>query len=73
MAPSAPAADPAAASLTQLMRSFGDRWLISYQPDLRVWSGQRRSPDGRRIRFITAPTPADLTSKLAATETGAPS
>lgn len=57
MAPSTPAADPAAASLTQLMQSFGDRWLIIYQPDLRVWSGERRSPDGRHRRFIAGHAP----------------
>jgi hypothetical protein len=68
-APHAPAAAAARATTTgrQLRQRYGDRWAIGYDPDLRIWSAERRPPDGRR-QFIAGNTPAELAIKLAATE-----
>ena len=53
----------------QLQQAYGDRWDIAFQPDLRVWSAERRSPDGRQRRFMAEHTPAVLADKLAVAET----
>jgi hypothetical protein len=60
---------PGAVTGRELWQEYGDRWDIAFQPDLRVWSAERRSADGRERRFISERTPAVLAGKLAAAET----
>jgi len=67
-----PTAPPASTTSRQLQQAYGDRWDIAFQPDLRIWSAERRSPDGRQRRFIAEHTPAGLAAKLAAAETAHP-
>jgi len=60
---------PASATSRELQQEYGGRWDIAFQQDLRIWSAERRSPDGRQRRFIGEHTPAGLAGKLAAAET----
>jgi len=52
----------------ELQQQYGDRWSIAFEPALRVWSAERRSPDGRHRRFLAEHTPAVLADKLAVAE-----
>ena len=57
---------------TDLLR-FSERWEITAYPGgLGVWSAEHRSEDGRHIRYIVAPTAAELASKLQAAELAGP-
>jgi hypothetical protein len=65
-----PTVGPAPATITDLYQRFADRWKIIYESALAVWSAERRSPDGRQIRFICDPDPAELAVKLQTAEAG---
>jgi hypothetical protein len=49
-----------------LAERFGDRWTITHDPVLHVWTGDRE--DGTERRVIVAYTAAKLTVKLQAAE-----
>jgi hypothetical protein len=61
---------PEPGGITGLHQRFGERWAISYGPDLSVWSAERRSPDGLGLRLICDRDPAALAAKLAVAEAG---
>ena len=61
-------AAPEPASITSLHQRFGERWTISYGPDLAVWSAERRDTSG--LRLICDRHPAALAAKLAVAEAG---
>ena len=61
--------DPASITGDELRHEYGDRWVISFDPDMRAWSAEQRSPDGRQRRYITQHSPAELADRLAAAET----
>jgi len=63
---------PAPVSITELLQRFADHWMIAYEPTLSVWSAERRSTDGRHIRFLYGHSVAALGAKLADVETAAP-
>jgi hypothetical protein len=70
--PSHPAPEPASAiGGTELRERYGDRWRIACEAP-GVWSAERRSPDGRSLRYICAETPAELAAKLATAEVVVP-
>ncbi len=57
---------------TDLLR-FSERWeIIAHPGGLGVWSAEQRSEDGCHIRYIVAPTAAELAEKLQAAETAKP-
>ena len=70
MAQHNPTTGPAPATVSELFQRFGERWTIAYEAAPAVWSAERRSPDGRRRRFICDQNPADLAAKLTAAEAG---
>ena len=70
MATNRPTTEPAPASIAELFQRFADRWKIIYETALSVWSAERRSADGREIRFICDPDPAALAAKLQTAEAG---
>jgi hypothetical protein len=63
-------AAPEPASITSLHQRFGEGWAIAYQPDLEVWSAERRSPDGLWLRLICDRNSGALAAKLAVAEAG---
>lgn len=64
-----PPAEPATAiGGTELRERYGDRWQIACEGPGH-WSAERRSPDGRSLRYICADTPAGLAAKLDTAET----
>lgn len=63
---------PAASGIADLMQQFADRWLIRYEATLGVWSAERRTDEGRHIRFIAAHNPATLAGKIASAEVAEP-
>ncbi len=65
-------AGDAPATITDLLLRFGDRWQLAYQSDLGVWSAERKSPDGRHVRFLAAHDPAELAASLADAEIAEP-
>jgi hypothetical protein len=56
------------ASISGLHQRFGERWTISYGPDLNVWSAERRCASG--LPFMCDRDPAALAAKLAVAEAG---
>lgn len=72
MTPYTPTIGPASASISHLLQRFGGRWLILYEPNLRVWSAERKSPDGRHRRFLAEHSPQALADLLADAETAEP-
>jgi hypothetical protein len=71
MAQHTPTTGPAPASISDLLEQFGGCWQIAYQIDLNVWSAERRSPDGRHVRFVAEHTVGALAARLAGAETEA--
>ncbi len=48
---------------------FRERWSIAVRPAcLRVWTAEHRSDDGRHIRYLVAPSAAELAEKPRAAE-----
>jgi hypothetical protein len=69
--PIRPEPEPATVTGRDLAERFGDRWQIA-QEHRGVWSAERRSTDGRRIRVIIGPSAAELADKLEAAEVCGP-
>lgn len=61
-----------AAAQTALLHRFGSRWDIRRELAVGIFSAERRSLDGRHIRFITAHSAAELAVKLDAAEVAEP-
>jgi hypothetical protein len=54
---------------TDPLAPFSERWAIAARPaGLPVWTAEQVSEDGRHIRYIVAPTAAELAGKLQAAE-----
>jgi hypothetical protein len=53
-----------------LAERFGDRWTITHDPVLHVWTADRE--DGTERRVIVAFTAVELTAKLQAAEQAGP-
>lgn len=68
MASHSPATGLAPAGGSDLRRLFADRWKISYDSSLAVWSAEQRSADGRQIRVICDFSADGLASKLTRAE-----
>jgi len=61
------------ADLADPLLPFRGRWEIAAHPGgLGIWSAEHRSTDGRSIRYIVAPTAAELAAKLQAAELAEP-
>jgi len=60
------------AAITAIDQRFGRRWTISYHPVLGNWSAERRSADGRSIRYICARTGDELAAKVETAQTVEP-
>jgi hypothetical protein len=58
---------------TDPLAPFSERWSIAARPaGLNVWTADQTSEDGRHIRYIVAPTAAELAAKLQAAELEGP-
>lgn len=52
-----------------LLAAYAERWEIIERPGgLPVWSAERRSGDGRSVRYLVARSPRELAQKLETAE-----
>jgi hypothetical protein len=67
-----PPAGPAAVTLTSLREQYGSDWEILVHLDSSIVSAERRSADGRAVRYLVAHSVAELAGRLATATTVEP-